>query len=201
MDASDSRCRCIGMIIARDLRLVVSSLYRMAITQLQVTCHHYIIPLFRGRPPGLNKLYKRKEVEREGSNIQSCRVRTCKTQQSRYQLVQLNGDLSVDPAHGKLHLQWQVVKTHTNGMCTGPRSPEEKKRREKEETSKTDPVLHISTSELNPHSSDHPFLSPIYRYGGHCRNRLGGRASAHDLASMAASTADVDGSFCRWHES
>jgi hypothetical protein len=33
VDASDSRCRCIGKIIARDLRLVASRLYRMAITR------------------------------------------------------------------------------------------------------------------------------------------------------------------------
>jgi hypothetical protein len=35
---------------------------------------------------------------------------------------------------------------------------EEKKRKERnKKTSKSDPVLHISTSELNPYSSDHPF--------------------------------------------
>jgi len=33
VDASDSRCRCIGKIIARDLRLVASRLYRMAVTR------------------------------------------------------------------------------------------------------------------------------------------------------------------------
>jgi len=33
MDAIDSRCRCIGKIIARDLRLVVSRLYKMAVTR------------------------------------------------------------------------------------------------------------------------------------------------------------------------
>jgi len=32
VDASDSRCRCVGKIIARDLRLVASRLYRMAVT-------------------------------------------------------------------------------------------------------------------------------------------------------------------------
>jgi hypothetical protein len=33
VDASDSRCRCIGNIIASDLWLVVSRLYRMAVTR------------------------------------------------------------------------------------------------------------------------------------------------------------------------
>ena len=33
VDASDSRCRCIGKIIARDLRLVASRLYTMAVTR------------------------------------------------------------------------------------------------------------------------------------------------------------------------
>ena len=33
MVASDSMCRCIGKIIARDLRLVASRLYRTAVTR------------------------------------------------------------------------------------------------------------------------------------------------------------------------
>jgi len=33
VDASDSRCRCIGKIIARDVRLVASRPYRLAITR------------------------------------------------------------------------------------------------------------------------------------------------------------------------
>jgi hypothetical protein len=41
VDASDSRCRCIGKIIARDLRLVAGRLYRMAITRPLVTCGRY----------------------------------------------------------------------------------------------------------------------------------------------------------------
>ena len=76
VDASDSRCRCIGKIIARDLRLVASRLYRMAVTQPRVTCRRYIIPLFRRRPPGLHKPYKREENNRKESIKQSCRVRT-----------------------------------------------------------------------------------------------------------------------------
>jgi len=41
VDASDSRCRCIGMIITRDLRLVASRLCRMAVTRPRVTCRRY----------------------------------------------------------------------------------------------------------------------------------------------------------------
>jgi hypothetical protein len=38
------------------------------------------------------------------------------------------------------------------------RDPKKRRREErKKKTSKSDPVLHISTSELNPYSSDHPF--------------------------------------------
>jgi len=63
VDASDSRC--IGKIIARDLRLVASRLYSMAVPRPRVTCGCYSIPLFRRRPPGLHKPYKRKEKERK----------------------------------------------------------------------------------------------------------------------------------------
>jgi len=35
---------------------------------------------------------------------------------------------------GKLHLQWYVVKTHADAICTGPRSKEEIKSREEKET-------------------------------------------------------------------
>jgi len=34
VDASGSRCRCLGKIIARDLRLVASRLYRMTVSRL-----------------------------------------------------------------------------------------------------------------------------------------------------------------------
>jgi len=46
--------RCIGNIIAKDLSVVASRLYRIAITR-PVTCRRYSIPLFRRRPPGLHK--------------------------------------------------------------------------------------------------------------------------------------------------
>jgi len=52
-------------------------------------------------------------------------------------LVHLNGDLSADPAHGEtpppLGCDPEVVKTRADAICTGPRSKEEKKGREKQE--------------------------------------------------------------------
>jgi len=56
VDSSDCRCRCIGKIIARDLRLVASRLYKTGVTRpwtRHVQRCRYIIPLFRCRPPGL----------------------------------------------------------------------------------------------------------------------------------------------------
>jgi len=45
VDASESRCRCVGKIIARDLRLVACRLYIMAVTRPQVTFRCYSIAL------------------------------------------------------------------------------------------------------------------------------------------------------------
>jgi hypothetical protein len=45
VDASDSRC--IGKIIARDVRLVASQLYRRAVTRPRVTCNRYTMIPFR----------------------------------------------------------------------------------------------------------------------------------------------------------
>jgi len=76
MDVSDSRCRWIGKIIARGLRLVASRLYRMSVTRPWVMCRRYSIHLFRRRPAGLHTLYKRKGKEWKESIIQSCHIRT-----------------------------------------------------------------------------------------------------------------------------
>jgi len=126
--------RCIGKIIARDLSLVASRLYRMAVTRTWVTCRRYIIPLFRRRPPGLHKPYKRKGKERESMNetiillTQSYEPITPTT--DRYSSMATFLRIRCT---GKLHLHWLVVKTHADAICTGPRSKEEKKRREKQE--------------------------------------------------------------------
>jgi len=89
-------------IIARDLRQVASGLYEMAVTRPRVTCRCYSIPLFRRRPPGLHKLYKRKEKEwkrKEALNDHAAYV-LVQTHKSRNRLAPY-GSLSVDPAHGE----------------------------------------------------------------------------------------------------
>jgi len=51
-----------GKIFDTGLSVVQGDLYTMALTQPQVTCRRYIIPLSRRRPPGLPKpVYKRNE--------------------------------------------------------------------------------------------------------------------------------------------
>jgi hypothetical protein len=42
-----------GQIFDTDLSGVLGNLYSMTLTQPQVTCRRYIIPLSRRRPPGL----------------------------------------------------------------------------------------------------------------------------------------------------
>ena len=56
---------CLGKIIARDLWLVASQLYRMAVTQPRVTRRRYSIPRIRRRRSGLHKPYKRQGMERK----------------------------------------------------------------------------------------------------------------------------------------
>jgi hypothetical protein len=96
VDASDSRCRCIGKIIARDLMLVASRLNRMAVTRPRVTCRRYSIPLLRRRPPGLHIPYKRqgKALYNHAAYV------LVQAEMSRYRLAPY-GSLSVDPAHGE----------------------------------------------------------------------------------------------------
>ena len=56
VDSSDCRCRCIGKIIVRNLRLMASRLYTTWVTHpwtRHVQPCRYIIPLSRCRPPGL----------------------------------------------------------------------------------------------------------------------------------------------------
>jgi len=151
--SSDSEYRCIGKIIASYLSLVASWLYRTAATRTWVTCHRYIIPLLRRRPPGLHEPYKRKGKERETKN-ETIILRT-----QSYEPISPTTDRYSSMAifrlirhTGKLYLHWLVVKTHADAICTGPWSKEEKKRRNKK-TSKSDPV---SISRLpNPCSNYH----------------------------------------------
>jgi len=56
------------------------------------------------------------------------------------------GDLSADLAEGETPPPVTGGKTHANAICTGPRSKEEKKRRDKQENIQKWPRLHILTS-------------------------------------------------------
>jgi len=65
---------------------------------------------------------------------------------------------------GILHLHCQLVKTHSDAICTGQRPNEKRKREERnKKTSKSGPVLHVSTTELNPCSMDHTLQSLVSR--------------------------------------
>jgi len=61
-------------IIARDLRLVASRLYRMAVTRPRVTCRRNNIPSLGADLLGC--INYTREKEKKGSIKQSCRVRT-----------------------------------------------------------------------------------------------------------------------------
>jgi len=92
VDTSDSRCRCIGKIIARDLRLVASRLYRMAVTLSPSSGADLLGCINRTR-----------EMERKAKESikQSCRVRTRTSSKVPLPISTAHGDLSADPAHGE----------------------------------------------------------------------------------------------------
>jgi hypothetical protein len=138
-------------IIARDLSVMVSRLYRMAITlpwtcrvplAVTITAYNYVIRRFNSRPPGLEPPVRGKE--RQQSNKHSAYV-LLRCNKSCYRSVPHRATVWRIQHPGKLHFSSQVVKTQANAICTWPRSNEVKKRREKQETSKIDPVLNIST--------------------------------------------------------
>jgi len=114
VDASVSRCRSIGKIIARDLRLVASRLYRMAFTWPRVTCRHYIIPLFRRRPPGLHKPYKRKERKGKHTLNNYATYVLVRIHKSRYRLVPLRATFRRIRRRGKIHLHLTYTKGGKN---------------------------------------------------------------------------------------
>jgi len=109
---------------------------------------------------------------------------------SRNRLVQLNGDRSADPAYGKTLPPLRTVENPCRCYLYRARilRREEEKRRE---TRKHAKVIPSSISQLpNPCSNDHHARS-LYLGVGLCWNCQNGRASAHDLASMGASTAGI----------
>jgi len=101
VDSSDSTYRCIGKIIARDRSLVASRLYRMAVTRPQSRVAVTLSPSLGADLLGC--LNRTRETERTGKKalyIPAMYV-LVRNHKSRYRLVQLNGDLSADPAHGE----------------------------------------------------------------------------------------------------
>jgi len=109
---------------------------------------------------------------------------------SRYRLVQLNGDLSADLAHGETPLPSAGGKIRCRRyfyQAEIQRRAEEKRR----ETRPHPKVIPSSISQLpNPCSNDHHPRS-MYLGIGPCWNCQGGRASARGLASMGASTSAI----------
>ena len=90
----------------------------------------------------------RREKERKGKEalyIPAAYV-LIRNHKSRYRLVQLNGDVSADPAYGEtpppLGCDPEVVTTHADAICTGPRSEKRTREERNKKTSKSDPVLH-----------------------------------------------------------
>jgi hypothetical protein len=138
VDASDIRCRCTCKIIARDVRLVASRQYRMAVTRPGSRAAVTLSPSLGADLLGcINRI---REKERKALNNHAAYV-LVQTQKSRYRLAPY-GSFSVDPAHGEtpppLGCDPEVVKTRADAICTGPRSNEvikygEEKRREETE--------------------------------------------------------------------
>jgi len=140
--------RSIGRNIVRDLSLVASWLYRMAITRTWVTCRRYIIPLFRRRPPGLHQLKEGKGKERETKN------ETIILRKQLYEPISptMNQVSSMAAPFGRsgawgnstsIGWWWKPIPTPFV-PCRDPMKRRRDQRNKK--TSKSDPILHMSTS-------------------------------------------------------
>jgi len=169
---------------------VASWLYRVAVTRIWVTCRRYSIPLFRRRPPGLYKPYNRKGKERETKNetiiLRTQSYEPISPTTDRYSRMVTFRRIRCT---GKLHLYWLVVKPCAAAIWTGSWSKEETKSKQKQENIQKLSHLHILTSW--PMLQQPSFPELLYLAVGHCRNPQGGRAAAHDLASMGASNAGI----------
>jgi len=101
VDASDSGCRCIGKIIARDLRLVASRLYRTAVTRPGSRAAVTLSPSLGADLLGCINRIREKERKGKESIAQSCRVRTRTNSKVPLPISTAQCDLSADPAHGE----------------------------------------------------------------------------------------------------
>ena len=99
VDASDSRCRCIGKIIARDVRLVASRLYRMAVTRPGSRAAVTLSPSSGADLLGCINRTREKERKAKESIKQSCRVRTRTSSKVPLPISTAHGDLLANPAH------------------------------------------------------------------------------------------------------
>ena len=155
MDASDSRCRYIGKIIARDQRLVASRLYRMAVTRPQVTCCRYSIPSLGADLLGCINRTREKERKGKEALYNHAAYVLVRNHKSCYRLVPLRETFRLIRRMGKPHLQWRVVKPRADAICTGPKS--NKKRRKGKQGMKqssyvrnrTNPKSHNRSVQLN----------------------------------------------------
>jgi len=102
VDSSDSKYRCIGKIIARDLSLVASWLYRMAVTRPQSRVAVTLSPSLGADLLGCITVQEKRKGKK-ALYIHAAYV-LVPNDKSRYRLGQLNGDLSADPAHGETPL-------------------------------------------------------------------------------------------------
>jgi len=91
----------LGKIIARDLRLVASRLYRMAITRPGSRAAVTLSPSSGADLLGCINRTREKEKKAKESIKQSCRVRTRTSSKVPLPISTAHGDLSADPAHGE----------------------------------------------------------------------------------------------------
>jgi hypothetical protein len=225
VDASDIRWRCIGKVIARDLRLVASRLYKTAVTRPGLHAAMTLSPSLGTDLLGCIISTREKERKARKAFNNHAGYVLVQAEKSRYRLAPY-GSLSVDPAHGETppSIDWdpEVVKPVPTPFIPG-RDPkklkvwrtEEKRwnRRKERPIDNFPPVLSsqtLLTHYLRFRASDfNSSISPLrnsyiiwpaigYRTRCSCISALvivgicqGGRASAHDLASMGASAASI----------
>jgi len=104
VDSSDSKYRCIRKMITRDLSLVASRLYRMAITRPQSHVAVTLSPSLGADLLGcINRTRQKERKGKKALYIPATYV-LVQNHKSCYRLVQLNGDLSADPVHGETPL-------------------------------------------------------------------------------------------------
>jgi len=99
VDASNSRCRCKGKIIGRDLRLVVSRLYKMAVTRPGSRAAIRVSPSLGADLLGCKSQYNRREWK--GVIKQSFDIRNRTNLSVPQPISTAQGDLPADPAHGE----------------------------------------------------------------------------------------------------